>query len=81
MATKISFARGLASALGIVEDGRISYATDTKKLYMDSNVSRNMLNSNADWNATSGNSKIDNKPFNVVKSTDSGDTIYDITFN
>ena len=81
MATKISFARGLASDLGLIEDGRISYATDTKQLYMHSNGSRNMLNPNADWNATNGNSKIDNKPFNVVKSTDSGDTIYDITFN
>jgi tRNA G46 methylase TrmB len=79
---KVSFARGLAAALGAVSDGQMTYATDTKKLYMDASGARNLLNPNADWNAASGNAKIENKPFTVVKSQDSttGEDVFDITF-
>ena len=79
---KVSFARGLAAALGTIKDGQVTYATDSKKLYMDAGGARNMLNPNADWNAASGNAKIENKPFTVVKSQDAttGEDVFDITF-
>ena len=79
---KVSFARGLAAALGTIKDGQMTYTTDTKKLYMDASGSRNLLNPNADWNAASGNSKIENKPFTIVRSQDvtTGEDVFDITF-
>ena len=79
---KVSFARGLAAALSSIVDGQMTYTTDTKKLYMDASGARNLLNPNADWNAVSGNAKIENKPFTVVKSQDvtTGEDVFDITF-
>ena len=62
----LSVSRGNSENLPAVSDGQIIFTKDTEKLmvdYSDSNtVERSVVNPNPDWNASSGNAQILNKP-------------------
>ena len=61
---KVDFDRGSSSNLSStsIQDGRFIYTQDTQKLYLDDSIDRVELNPNPDWNASSGNAQILNKP-------------------
>lgn len=61
---KVEFSKGNSSSLSskTVKDGSILYTKDTTKLYIDDNTNRVLINPNPDWNASSGNAQILNKP-------------------
>ena len=66
---KVEFSKGNSSSLSgkTVKDGSILYTKDTTKLYIDDNTDRVLINPNPDWNASSGNAQILNKPpFNYI---------------
>lgn len=61
---KVDFDRGNSNNLSgtSIQDGRFIYTQDTQKLYLDDSNNRVELNPNPDWNASSGNAYILNKP-------------------
>ena len=67
---KVEFSKGNSSSLSskTVKDGSILYTKDTTKLYIDDNTDRVLINPNPDWNASSGNAKILNKPGTATSS-------------
>lgn len=69
---KVEFSKGDSSGLNSrnVKDGSILYTKDTTKLYIEDNTDRVMINPNPDWNASSGNAKILNKPGTATTSAD-----------
>lgn len=82
-----NFKRGQSSNLDStpVVDGTIRFTKDNSKLYVDDGETRKAINPNPDWNASSGNSAILNKPTNLSDFTndldiDSKYRIYSITF-
>lgn len=59
----IQFKRGLAADIPAqIVEGCFYYATDTGEFYLDMNSTRTLINPKANWNATSGNAAIINKP-------------------
>lgn len=83
----VSFLKGVSTKLSsaAIADGKLIFTTDDEKLYIDhdnldtegnvSSTTRSCINPNPDWNATSGNAVIQNKPTFVTNLTQSEDTV------
>lgn len=79
---QVKFKRGLSDNLPeTIADGVIYFATDTGKLYIDiAGNERLEINPNSDWNASSGNAAIANKPtgatvVKTISTVDAGSTV------